>query len=46
METTNELLHLDKWSFVQWKIIDILTIYILIIIFFDDGFKYENGAKF
>jgi hypothetical protein len=33
MEKTYDPLYLDKWSFVQWKIMDIPTSFIWIIIF-------------
>jgi hypothetical protein len=38
MERTREPLHLDKWSFVHWKIMDTPTSFICIIIFFDVAF--------
>jgi hypothetical protein len=38
MERTKEPLQLDKWSFVHWKIMDIPTNFIWIIIFFDSAF--------
>jgi hypothetical protein len=46
METTYEALHLDKWSSAHWKVMDIPTSSIWIIIFFDRAFKYGDGAKF
>jgi hypothetical protein len=46
METTHEQLHLDKWSSIQWKIMDIPAIFIWIIIFIDRAFQYGEGAKF
>jgi hypothetical protein len=39
-------LHLDKWSLVQWKIIDVPISFVLIVIFFDEAVKYGIGAKF
>jgi hypothetical protein len=36
----HESLHLDKWSFVQWKIMDIPESFIGIIIFFAGAFEY------
>jgi hypothetical protein len=45
METTHELLHLYKLSFVHWKIMDIPTSFIWII-FFDGAFEYGGGSKF
>jgi hypothetical protein len=38
METTHEPLRLGKWSLVQWKIMDVPTSFIWIIILFDKGF--------
>jgi hypothetical protein len=46
METTDELLHLDKWSFVQWKITDMPTSFIWSSIFFDRAFEYGGVSKF
>jgi hypothetical protein len=46
METTHEPFHLDKWSLVQKKIMEISEIFIWIIISFDDIFNYEDGGKF
>jgi len=46
MATTHEPLHLDKRSFVQWKIVDIPTSFILIIIFFNGPFEYGDGGIF
>jgi hypothetical protein len=40
----NEQMHLDKLSLVQWKIIDIPTSFICIIIFYDQAFEYGNGG--
>jgi hypothetical protein len=37
---------LHKWSSVQWKIMDISTSFIWIVIIFDEAFKYGVGAKF
>jgi hypothetical protein len=38
MEKTHEPLHLDKLSFERWKIIDIPTSFVWIIIFYDGAF--------
>jgi hypothetical protein len=38
METAPEPLQLDKWSFIQWKIVDIPASFIWNIIFFDGAF--------
>jgi hypothetical protein len=46
METTHELMHLDKWSFVQWKVMDITASFVWIFIFFHGAFEYGDGAKF
>jgi hypothetical protein len=46
VETTHEPLHLDKWTLVQQEIMDIPISFIWIIILFDAGFKYGDGAKF
>jgi hypothetical protein len=46
MEITHDLLHLHKWSFVQWKIMDIPTSFIWIIILFDEGCKFGNDVEF
>jgi hypothetical protein len=43
--TTHEPLHLDKWSFVHWKTIDITTSSVWIIIFLDGAFEYADDAK-
>jgi hypothetical protein len=40
MERTHETLHLVKWSFVHWKIMNMPTSFIWIIIFFDWAFEY------
>jgi len=46
MATTHEPLYLDKQSLVQWKIMDILTSFIWIIIFFNGPFEYGDGGIF
>jgi hypothetical protein len=46
MATTHEPLHLDKQSFVQRKMVDIPTSFILIIIFFNEPFEYGDGGIF
>jgi hypothetical protein len=46
METSHEMLHLDKLSLVQRKIIGIPTSFIWIIIFFCETFKYGDVAMF
>jgi hypothetical protein len=46
METTHKPLHLDKWIFVQWQIMDIPTSCIWIIIFFEEASEYGSGSKF
>jgi hypothetical protein len=43
---THEPLHLEKQSFVQWKIMDIPTSFILIIIFFNKPFEYSGDGIF
>jgi hypothetical protein len=45
MERTREPLHLDKWSFVHGKIIDMPTSFIWITIFFDGTFEYGGITK-
>jgi hypothetical protein len=44
METTHELLYLDKWHLVQWKIMDIHTDWFES--FCDRAFEYGDDAKF
>jgi hypothetical protein len=44
METTHDLLHLDKRSLVQWNIVDVPTSFIWIISFFDGAFEYGGGS--
>jgi hypothetical protein len=44
--TTSEPLHSDKRSFVQWKIVDMSTSFIWIIIFFNGPFEYGYGGIF
>jgi hypothetical protein len=46
METSHELLHLDKWSLVQWKIMGIPTSCIWIMIWFDKAFNSSYSMKF
>jgi hypothetical protein len=46
METAHELLHVGKWSLVQWKIMEIPTSFIWIITFFGRDFEYGVGAEF
>jgi hypothetical protein len=46
LNTTHEPLYLDKWSFVWWKIMDIPTTFIWIVIFFDGAFEYGGRSKF
>jgi hypothetical protein len=43
---THDPLHLDKRSFLQWKIMDINTSFIWIIIFFNGTFEYGDGGIF
>jgi hypothetical protein len=45
METTHKPQHLDKLSLVKQKIMATQTS-LLIVILFDDSFKYCDGAKF
>jgi hypothetical protein len=45
METAHELLLLEKWNFVQWKIMDIPTSFILNLIFFAGVFEYGSDSK-
>jgi hypothetical protein len=46
METTHEPLHVDKRSYVQWKIMNITTSFIWIIISFDGAFEYDSALNF
>jgi hypothetical protein len=46
METNHEPLHLDKSSFIHWKIMGTPASFILNIIFFGAAFKYGGGWKF
>jgi hypothetical protein len=46
MDKTYEPLHSDKWSFVQWNIMDIPTRIIWIFFSFNEALKYGDGAKF
>jgi hypothetical protein len=46
METTHELLHLDKRSLAQWKIVDIPENFVCIIILLDGPFEYGDGGNF
>jgi hypothetical protein len=46
MEIAHESLHLDKYSFVHWKIRDTHTTFIWIIIFFGVDFEYGGISKF
>jgi hypothetical protein len=46
MEIAHEPLHLDNWSLLQWKIKDIPTSFIWIIILFNNAFKYGDGATY
>jgi hypothetical protein len=43
MKTVHELLHLDKRSLVQWRIVDISTSFVYIIIMLDGLFEYGDG---
>jgi hypothetical protein len=45
MEINNELLHLNKLSFLHRKIIDIPTSFIWIVIFFSGAFQYGGISK-
>jgi hypothetical protein len=47
MDRTHGPLHLNKLSFLHWKIMDISTTSIWIIIFFDGSFEYDvmSGQK-
>jgi hypothetical protein len=45
MATTHELFHLDKRSFVLWKIVDIPTSFNWIIIFSNGPFEYDDGGN-
>jgi hypothetical protein len=42
MVITHEPLHLDRWSFMQWKIVDVFTSFI----FFNGPLKYGDGGIF
>jgi hypothetical protein len=44
MDTTHEPFHLVKWRFIQWKIMDIPTSPIWIIILFDEAVKSGDDA--
>jgi hypothetical protein len=44
--TTYEQLHYSERSFMQWKILDIPTSFIWIIIFCNGPFEYEDGGIF
>jgi hypothetical protein len=46
MEMTREPLHLDERNLVQWKIMDIHTSFIWIIIFFEKASEYDSGSSF
>jgi hypothetical protein len=46
LATTHELLYLGKQSFIQWKVADIPTSFIWIIIFFNRSFEYGDGGIF
>jgi hypothetical protein len=46
MDTAHELLHIDKWTVVHRKIMDIPTRFILIIIFMDVAFEYGSCWTF
>jgi hypothetical protein len=46
MKTTHEPLNVDKWSLKLWKIMDIPTSFIWIIIFFGGVFEYNDGGIF
>jgi hypothetical protein len=46
MDRTHDPLHLAKWSFVHWKMMDIHTSFIWIIIFFDGAFECGGDLTF
>jgi hypothetical protein len=46
MATTHEPLYFDKRRFLQWKIVDIPTSFILILIFFNEPLEYGDGWIF
>jgi hypothetical protein len=46
MGSTHELSHLDNWSSVPWKIMDVPTSFVWTIIFFDGAFEYGGISKF
>jgi hypothetical protein len=46
MKRTHEPLHLVKWNFVHWKIMDIPISFSWIIIFFDGTFEYGDASTF
>jgi hypothetical protein len=46
METINQPLHSERWSVLEWKIMDTHTSFILIIIFVHEAFEYADGSKF
>jgi hypothetical protein len=46
MATIHEPLHLDKRSFAQWKITDIPTSFVWIIIISNGPFEWGNGGIF
>jgi hypothetical protein len=45
MERSHEPLHLEKRSFVLWRIMDMPTSLIWIIVFFDRPFEYGGSSK-
>jgi hypothetical protein len=45
MATTYEPLNADKWSFVEWKIVDVPTSFVWNIIFFNGAFQYGRDSN-
>jgi hypothetical protein len=45
MEATHKPLHLEKWSSVQWNIMNVPTSFIWIIILFDKALEYGDYSK-
>jgi hypothetical protein len=44
METTNETLRLEQWGSEKWKMMNIPTSFIWIIIFFDEAQREHNTS--
>jgi hypothetical protein len=46
MEITHKLLQLDKRSLLQWKIMNVSTSFICVIILFNRPFEYDDCTIF